>query len=431
MIFFIRRCRKYKIIPKLVLLQFISITVLVITLGSLLNIFNTSDYADDVKFIAKNDVKINQYSNFSHQLARSENLNKFFIKLSPNISQHAATKLCYKEGTEWTQRASHDTKTDFSTNRTDCICHAEWHGSACSVPEVIWRAFINSRQTVNHAPKITTHPNAVIYVISNVSRINLETLEVQIMELIGAVNFFILCERSINPTLAQSMRHGIFHKHREHILFLNGHCGGKFLYAQMMSTLGHDIKPMDIIIYGGADEILNRKSIEFLKWHKNEWLHVLTFRLKWNVFGFFFQHPEKTIIRSRAVQLQLLEYGSDLDQVSASSENTFIVGDLNHFGGWFCEFCHQISDIVSMINHDQLIKSHNHLRPVINKEFVENLIRDGKYVDGKTNLMKQHNHDGDKYFLPKTVRNNHWKFENIISNYYARLILDDIEDEYY
>lgn len=422
MTFFIRKCRKSKILPKLVLLQFISITILVITLGTLLNLFNTSEYSstlDDVKFIARNDVKINL--NHSHKkIFRNENLNKFFIKLNHT------KKLCYKEGTEWTHGAS-DTKTDFSTNQTDCICQLEWHGSACSIPEVIWRAFINSRQTVNHAPKLITNPNAIIYVINNVSRMNWETLEMQIMELIGAVNLFIVCEKS---NMSINMRHGFFHKHREHILSLNGDCSGKFIYNKLKSILGHDIKPMDIIIYGSADEILSRKSIEFLKWHKNEWLHVLTFRLKWNVYGFFFQHPDRTITRAKAIHYQLLDYIKDFDRITSSSENTFIVGDLNHYGGWYCEFCHQISDIVSMINHDEIIKSHNHLSPVINKEFVENLIRDGKYVDGKVNLIKQHNYDEDKYFLPKTVKNNRWKFENIISNYYARL-QDDVYDDYY
>lgn len=430
---FIRKCRKNKIIPKLVYLQFISITILVITLGTLLNIFNTSDYPiDDVKFIAKNDVKINQYINDSHKkLVRNENINKFFIKLSPNITRHHTTKLCYKEGTEWTQRASHDdTKTDFSTNQTDCLCHPEWHGIACSIPEIIWRAFINPRQTVNHAPKVITKPNAVIYVVNKVSRINLETLEMQIMELVGVVNFFILCEKSINSTLASNMNHGFFHKHREITLLLNdGECSGKFIYSQLKSTLGNDIKPMDIIIIGGPNEILNRKSIEFLKWHKNEWLHVLTFRLKWNVYGFFFQHPDKTITRTRAIHYQLLEYLRDFDHITSSSQNTFIVGDLNHYGGWYCEFCNQVSDIVNMINHEKIIKSHNHLSPVINKEFVENLIKSGKYVDGKKDLIKQHNYDDDKYFLPKTARNNRWKFENIITNYYGRLV-DDIDDDY-
>jgi beta-1,4-mannosyl-glycoprotein beta-1,4-N-acetylglucosaminyltransferase len=198
----------------------------------------------------------------------------------------------------------------------------------------------------------------------------------------------------------------------------------------LKSILGREIKPLDVIIYGSPDEILSRKSIEFLKWHKNEWLHVLTFRLKWNVYGFFFQHPDRTNLRAKAIHYQLLDYIGDFDKITSSSENTFIVGDLNHYGGWYCEFCHQVSDIVSMINHDDIIKSHNHLSPVINKEFVENLIRDGKYVNLKVNLIKQHNYDEDKYFLPKTVRNNRWKFENLISNYYGRLI-DDIDDEYY
>lgn len=434
MVCFIRKSRKYKFIPKLILLQYLSITILVIIFGALLTVFGGFDYSasEDVRFIQKNELKINQHLNFSYKLIHNENLDNIFIRISSNINQLHTKKLCYKEGTERTQRASQDIKTDFYVNQTDCICHSEWHGSACSIPEIIWRAFINSRLIMNHAPKIITNPNTIVYIIKILDKVNLETLEMQIMEFLGVVNFFILCEKSISPTLLSHMKYGLFLKHRKQILLLNDNkCSGKYIHTQMMSILAYSIKPMDIIIYGSADEILNRKSIEFLKWHTIE-LYIITFRLKWNVYGFFFQHPEKTIIRSIAIQYQLLEwFQGDLDRITTTSENAFIVGDLNHYGGWYCEFCHEVGEIVSSINHDQLIKLHNNIAPVINREFVENLIRNRKYVDGKTELLKQYNNDGhDKYFIPNTARTNHWKFENIITNYYARLE-DDIEDDYY
>lgn len=154
------------------------------------------------------------------------------------------------------------------------------------------------------------------------------------------------------------------------------------------------------------------------------------------------QHPDKTILNSFACQLNVLEqvYKSNPDNIIRKKSQLLTVGDLNHFGGWFCEYCYQPIDIIRRLHLDskllankksstELLNGNYHRKPIINIEFIQNLIQQGTYIDGRTTLEKLRPYDNEKYFVPDCVAKNRGKFSNVVSNFYASW--DDSENEGY
>jgi beta-1,4-mannosyl-glycoprotein beta-1,4-N-acetylglucosaminyltransferase len=349
-------------------------------------------------------------------------------------------QICFNEGTESTSnRASPVQVTNKTENEEDfdsqssCLCKPGWHGGSCSEPEIIWRAFITSRLPMNQAPTFTRNPHNVFHIISNITFISLETLEIQILELYEVVNVFVLCDLTVfeDPSLLirHQLRKGFLQKYLDRILLIkDSTCSRASIYRHMKKIFGSQLRPMDVLIFGNNDEILNRKAVNYLKWH-NHWPQPLIFRMRWNVFGFFWIHPDNTISSTVACQTNILEqvYKSNPDNILKKSSDHLKVGDLNHFGGWFCEYCYQPIDIIKKFHLDSklnkssisLLSKNYHRKPTINIEFVENLIHQGIWIDGKTQLKKIRPYDDTKYFVPESVAKNRWKFENLVTNFYA------------
>lgn len=366
------------------------------------------------------------------------------VSISSDITEPLRIrKICFKEGIDSQPNESHRASYDENNKTEDynhelpaCTCKDAWHGHACSEPEIIRRAFMASYQPMNHTPKFTKHPHNVFYIIKGVTSVNLETLEIQILELADLVNVFVMCDliKADDPSLLMKhqMRDGFLHTHREQVLLVRDEtCSSANVYRHLKRILGSQMRPLDVLLYGNSDEILNRRAVNYFKWH-NSWHQPLRFRLKWNVYGFFFQHPEKTIISSLACQLNVLEqfYKSDPDTILANHHSPAIltVGDLNHYGGWFCEYCHQPIDIIKKLHLDSKflankpsdpLKGVYHRKPTINTEYVQNLIHYGHYIDGKLELLKLRHYNDAKYFSPESVSKNRWKFDNIVTNFYS------------
>lgn len=378
--------------------------------------------------IIKNDHFFNHFTVIEEEVAISSDIpERLHIK-----------KFCFKEGIHESHRASHDVnnKTEDYSDLPACLCRPEWHGHTCSEPEIIWRAFMASRQPMIHPPKITRQPHNIFYIINGVTSVNMETLEIQMLELKDLVNVFVLCDLIKADDLSLLMRHqmnkSFLSKYKDQVLLLkDDSCSSSNIYRQMKKILKAQMRPLDVMLYGHGDEILNRKAVNYFKWHNN-WHQPLRFRLKWNVYGFFFQHPENTITSSIACQINVLEqfYKSDPDSILANNHSPTIltVGDLNHYGGWFCEYCHQPIDIIKKLHLDSKslenktsnpLKETYHRKPVVNIEYVQNLIQYGHYIDGKLELNKLRHYQEAKYFIPESVAKNRWKFDNIVTNFYS------------
>lgn len=368
------------------------------------------------------------------------NHSKTFYKLNERI-------ICFREGTLISN----------TTTATKCNCLQEWHGADCGQPEVIWRAFMTSKIPIASAPLL--HPHKIFYIIQT-SGFSIETLEIQIMELKDVVDFFIICDQLLmtHLNLNHLTKDDFIQTHftstfvkkylqmGKILLIQDDLCTSKSIYKKMLDKVS-GIEGTDVLLYSRANVIFNRKSINYLKWYTN-WPQPIKFRLKYNYYGFFWQHPANTIISGAACQLNTLNemFKSDPDELEEDGNlppsilpSNMIVGDLNHYGGWYCQYCAQPNDIIKILELDNQLSlssttgtlSNNYTNTKhINLDYIQKQISEGLYnltEDTKHKLIKLYR-SNDKYYVPDYVKNNSWKFDNIVINLFAKW--DDNDDEY-
>lgn len=342
---------------------------------------------------------------------------------------------CFREGTT-TYRIQ---QTEDFQNETKCVCRPEWHGDDCGQPEVLWRSFMTSKFPI-HISQPRNIPHRIYYFIQT-NGINIETLEIQMMELIDIVDLYILCDRKDlgNRESSESLKirlntTGLLKNYKDRIIILEAkNFGPKIKYKKFKKILQDatqtNVNLDDVIMYSKADEILTRKAINYFKWYDN-WPQPVRFRLKYTVYGFFWQHPENTILSSAVGQLKTLEdvYKSNPERMLQTKRPGIIVGDLNHFGGWFCQYCYQLIDIVKQLEDEKKIVKFS-FNQIIDSSYIQDLISKGMYVDGKMGLIKIHRY-ADKYYMPEYVKNNSWKFDNIVMNLFSSWD-DDTDGDYF
>lgn len=345
------------------------------------------------------------------------------IRLNDGYTNHE--KVCFREGTR------NDTRDIEGSFNPVCSCSAEWHGKDCGQPEVLWRAFMTTtRQALNlSAPRKV--PHNVFYIIST-NGFSLQTLEIQMSELSHVVDFFVLCDMDTNSPaelqgrdfhLSYHTNTGFLKQYQDRVLLMvDKLCGARQMYKHLKAFLpAKDFRRDDVVVYSRANEILSHRAINFFKWYDN-WPQPVKFRLKYNVFGFFWQHPQSTMVGSVAATIGMLEdsFKSDPNRLLAVRKPGLIVGDLNHFGGWYCEYCAQSIDIVRQITW----QSHRNTGPVppqkaIDSDYIQNLIVNGLYVDGKLGLIQLRRYQ-EKYYCPDYVSTSSWKFDNLVINIFAK-----------
>uniref|UniRef100_A0A182T220 EGF-like domain-containing protein n=1 Tax=Anopheles maculatus TaxID=74869 RepID=A0A182T220_9DIPT len=275
-----------------------------------------------------------------------------------------------------------------------CRCNPQWHGADCGQPEVIWRAFITSKipprdQTATPRP----FARNLFYIVQS-TFVSVEVLEIQLMELADQVSLFVLCDRpATGPPGSASYGASIAHHAdgtdflrsiRDRLLIVSdASCSGRNMFRKLLKyTTKGAIRADDIVLFSGTDEILNRKAVAYLRWYDN-WPQPVRFRLKHNVYGFFWQHPtNSTVIGSAAVQVSTLRevYASDPDRLLTIEKPVMLIGDLNHFGGWYCRRCYQPGSIVQYYEHRAATGTGGVYLPdpkrtkVLNEEYVQQLI---------------------------------------------------------
>lgn len=364
-----------------------------------------------------------------------------------------------------------------------CKCQAGYHGRDCSQPEVVWRAFMTA-----HLPKKPLDekmnaimeenepkPRRIFYHIDS-STLSLTTVEIQVNELYDLVDLFIFCDEIRNETNAV---HGVTSKHErfryhqqssEHssnyflkkfkakivIVETRHKCTPKATYKMFRNQMDSMLQGDEIYLYSSDDEILNRQAIQYIKWNSN-WSESqpMRFRLKYTVYGFYWQHPVQTVLSSAACQLHVLDEHYKKDPVALLNATGMIIGDLNHYGGWFCQYCYESTENIAqkvqrdrMMNRTAILPAAavfsplftNHLETNMNNDVVphrppnqidaphiESLISAGVYVDAKLDLIRLHR-NLDKYFAPDSVTEETRKYESLLTNTYAHYDGDTDEE---
>lgn len=384
-----------------------------------------------IKFISRNDRRTQRPGLVNEGLLMVQlgNFTQVFAETPFTSLVRRGPVTCFREGTV----TEADGSVGVDSNDTDdvrCRCHPEWHGPDCGQPEVIWRAFVAAKIPLNFTSSHTVRHRVIYFIQSTVA--SLQLLEVQMMELMDIVELFVVCDLMEMMTLRKST---LFTTHRQRILLMHHReCNPAQIYDYLMNKLPKTVslRDDDVIIFSRLDQIFNRKAINYFKWYEN-WPQPVRFRLKYNVYGFFWQHPDNTVLSGFACYHSVFrDHPRDtLNRLLTIDKAAMIVGDLNHFGGWQCQFCAQPIDIVKRLEYEF---QHEHFtfdsntRKIIDVGYVQNLITKGFYVDGQMKLNKVQRF-GDKYYTPKYVEQNSWNFDNIITNIYAHWE-EESDDEY-
>uniref|UniRef100_A0A182NUE9 Beta-1,4-mannosyl-glycoprotein 4-beta-N-acetylglucosaminyltransferase n=1 Tax=Anopheles dirus TaxID=7168 RepID=A0A182NUE9_9DIPT len=327
-----------------------------------------------------------------------------------------------------------------------CRCNPQWHGADCGQPEVIWRAFITAKlpaRGVDQPARPRSVARNLFYIVQS-TYISVEVLEIQLMELADQVSLFVLCDRVPQQHQASFAHHldgtDFLRSLRPDRLLLvsDPTCSGRSMFRKLQKyTAKGALRADDIVLVSGTDEILNRKAVAYLRWYDN-WPQPVRFRLKHNVYGFFWQQPggNSTVIGSAAVQVSTLRevYGSDPDRLLAIDTPVLLIGDLNHFGGWYCRRCYQPGSIVQYYEHRAsaalYLPDPKHTK-VLNEEYVQQLIAAGKDLENGERTLERVSRRTDRYYEPEYVRANSWKFDNIVLNLFARWDDNLADDDYF
>lgn len=327
------------------------------------------------------------------------------------------TSLCYTNGT--------DLKSMLRSNDINwkCTCMPGWHGNDCGQPEVIWRAFLAYRKPISSiTPR--KYQRRLIFVFE-VTEYTQTLADIRVNELNHVVDLFVLYEVN-SKFLVSKLNNDFLQQYHFKILYLNI-TGINYLWPSIKNSVPN-MNRDDILLMSGNSEIPNKAGILFLKFY-NGWPEPINFRLKYSVYGFYWIHPTKTVLNGGASTIEYVEqilngdlkYLNSNKSLSNLSSKNFIIGDLNHYGGWFCEFC---NDPTVIINHlinltsSSLVNWENVNK--IDNMYLESLIENGVYLDGKTTLNRAHRYH-ENYFAPTYVKENSWKYDFLLTNMYSKM----------
>ncbi|EFA02024.1 Beta-1,4-mannosyl-glycoprotein 4-beta-N-acetylglucosaminyltransferase-like Protein [Tribolium castaneum] len=322
------------------------------------------------------------------------------------------SSLCYTNGTDL---VSMKRSKEFNWQ---CACLPGWHGKDCGQPEVIWRAFLTHRTPIKIiGPR--SFERRIIYAFA-VDKFSEIMTEIRINELGDIVDLFILYEDEESDFLERKLNNNFVKNYHEKILYL------KAKNIKYALRLVRNLRDDDVILTSERNEVPNKYAIIFLKYY-DKWPEPVRFRMRWSVFGFFWLHPGKTIITGGACSVSFLranfnnKFGS-LHSTSSPLNKGIILGDLNHFGGWFCEYCNDVAQIIEFLSSKPQtgINLEKIAQKKIDNAFLEDVIENGLYIDGKTELLRTHRYR-DNYFAPFYVSENSWAYDFLLTNIYSKI----------
>lgn len=307
------------------------------------------------------------------------------------------SSLCYKLGTDVkVMRKSKDPN-------WKCVCQPGWHGNDCGQPEVIWRALLALRKRTVPTLRKTQRRLVAFHRVDVAS----ETFtEITLLELRTVVDLFVItgATRELGTELARS--------DITNVLLVDSPGSAWRSIANLRDN--------DLLFVNGPYEVPNAGALRFLKLYDG-WPEPLTFRLKWNVYGFFWRHPGKTVLTSGPCTSKYLydAHGHDVATLKRPPDNPrLIIGDLNHFGGWFCEYCNEPALIIKSLNLSSADVSLSGRG--INVEVLEDFIENGVYIDGKTSLGRVYR-SRENYYAPSVVGKSNWRYDWLVMNLYSKM----------
>lgn len=324
------------------------------------------------------------------------------------------TSLCYKDGSDL--KAMRQSKNVI----WKCKCLKGWHGTDCAQPEVIWRALLAYRKPIQlKGPR--KYLRRIIYLLE-VDEFAETSVEIRINDLNSSIDLFVLYEDQSSQYFRRKLDGDFLKEFHSKILYMR-YADRKDIW-KIVKRLLTNLQDDDIILVSGPNDYPNGAALRYIKLY-DKWPQPFRFRLRWSVYGFFWLHPSKTVLKGGACTISYL-YETLQENITLLYNKTaegMILGDLNHFGGWFCEYCYESLQIIKFLNVapslDMITFNSANLKTIDNA-YVEDLIENGIYLDGKTELLRTRRYR-DNYFSPTFVTNNSWKYDWLLINLYSKM----------
>lgn len=364
---------------------------------------------NSVQFLSTKDAK--RDNSFVYHTVSS----KIYLRFSNTRHSYTNfnTSLCFTIGTDLKSMQR------INTN-WNCECLPGWHGNDCGQPEVIWRALLAYQR-----PLTIKGPRKFERRIINVVKVDWYTkhlTELMFNELDNVVDLFVLYGNGSNY-LQQALNNGYLKQFHNKILYIDVRLEKLF---HVLQNVIRNIQSDDLILTTDYNDIPNKLSLIFMKYYDN-WPEPVNFRLKWTVYGFFWMHPKRTILRGGASTMGYLNKSLSCDitalngNMTIGSSKGLKIGDLNHHGGWYCEYCvEESSRIIDILYRTSLGQALILNKSKIDTNYVEELIENGLYIDGKTELLRVPRYS-ENYFAPNYAITNDWKYDFLLINLYSKL----------
>lgn len=344
-----------------------------------------------------------------HILGDSINLAKQHVR---NKFTDFNSSLCFTNGTDLKSM-------NRSKSSWNCDCKTGWHGTECGQPEIVWRALLTNKKKLKVKGPMK-YSRRVLYIFL-VNEFMENVIDIRINELHDVIDLFILVENEGNK-VGKLLQNGFLKKFHQKILYIKNMVL-KDLFYTITSSIP-SLENSDIILISKSTEIPNKLALGFLKYYDN-WPEPISFRLRWSVFGFFWKHPGKTKTEGLACTVKHMkkEYDSNFENIF-KNRNIFglILGDLNHYGGWYCEYCMDPVQIIKFANEKilEIVKWKELNKNQIDVSYIEDLIGNGLYLDGKTELQRSRKYQ-EIYFAPTYVSDNSMKYDFLLINLYSKM----------
>lgn len=360
---------------------------------------------------SKDEKKINNIS----YLTSSDNVYLKYISTNDSYVNFNAS-LCFTNGTDTNSMQR------LKNLKWNCDCTSGWHGKDCGQPEVVWRAFLAHRRPFTIKGPRKYH-RRIIYIFE-VNELTKTLTEIRVNELHTVVDMFILFEVAEQDYLKRNLNNEFLKQHHSKILYINSN-RPKDIWSVTRNVI-NNIKNDDIVLISNSSDIPNKLALNFLKIY-DKWPEPISFRLKWSVYGFFWTHPKKTLLKGGASTVLYLkkmlsnDIGALSDNKTITNSKGLIIGDLNHFGGWLCEFCVEESkQIIELLYRNVSNEPITINVEKIDSEYIEDLIENGIYLNGKTELVRTR-HYQDPYYAPTYIMETSWKYDFLFINLHSKL----------
>ncbi|XP_030383481.1 beta-1,4-mannosyl-glycoprotein 4-beta-N-acetylglucosaminyltransferase isoform X2 [Scaptodrosophila lebanonensis] len=378
-----------------------------------------------------------------NQTAELAMANYIDLELAPEV-------WCFREGTLNESRTRDDMYNDLQLqSQPACRCASGWHSRDCGQPEIIWRALMtHSRVSKTSLPMQLREKGSQgysggqlrLYYLLELGpwqHLSLELFDLQLRTLIGIVDYFLVYyvsenrERLSYLALQRRLR-SILGSNANYLLYqclinCSSAAAYAYFYRQLWAQCSVQMQANDLLLYGDAQTVYAPAALKFLKYYAVDVL-PLRFRLKYNVFGYYWQHPQRTILRG--VLSSLVHLHGDPQRLH--NQTSYTLGDLNHYGGWTCQLCFPPEQIVHFL---QTSKIRDVRLPVgtrgathIDSNYMQGLISQGIYVDGSTKLLRMRQ-EAEKYYAPEVALSSGSQYAQLLVNMFEIDVLKDVQEE--